>query len=411
MIDYYGDIYYADKENGKLQSGKIILNGKVYYFDNNDNCKAKTGWIEIDGEKYYADKETKQFYNLVHEVDGEKYFFGRTTYKVLKGWINYNGDIYYADPETGRLKRNINTVEGKSYFFGVTGGIVQYGWISYQGKTYYADPGTGVLFDGTKKIDGNWYNFGSDFTLKTGWQNISGNSYYFFADGSRARGVQKVEGQRCLFSNSGELLKKGFKLWIDVSYAQGNIDWDSLWKSGDIDGAILRIGAAAHIEDAKFKRNIAAVKRLGIPYSIYYFSYAENTDEALQEAKNMIMLYKKYGVNTSIPTYYDIEYYTHMTQAQYADIIKIYSNYAKQNGVDVKVYASARFAEQKLLNYTDWVAHYTGKKVSDNPSENIYDIYPTRITDYKGKWNIWQYSNNGHVTGIEGRVDLDIVLY
>ena len=206
---------------------------------------------------------------------------------------------------------------------------------------------------------------------------------------------------------------RGFKLWIDVSYAQGDIEWDSLWKSGDIDGVILRIGSGSgnFSEDDKFKKNIAAVKRLGIPYSVYYFSYAENTAEALEEARRMVHIYKSYGVSTNIPTYYDIEWYTYMTSEQYKNIVETYSNFARQNGIDVKVYASARFAEKKLLNYTEWVAHYTGTKISDNPKENIYDIYPKRVTDYKGNWKIWQYSNNGHVTGIKGRVDLDIVLY
>ena len=413
LIDYNGNLYYADKKDGKLNKGLTTIDNSTYFFDE-DSCIAKVGWIRANDNTYYANLKTKKLYNLVHEVDGEKYFFGRTTYKVLKGWIDYNGDLYYANPETGILNRGVKEVDGKTYFFGVTGGVVQRGWIHYQGKVYYSDIKTGVLQTGIKTIDNNSYNFGQDYVLKTGWQTINNNRYYFFANGSKALGMQKIEGSRYLFNDSGEMLKENVQLWIDVSYAQGDIDWDALWDSGEIDGVIIRIGSGAYVEDKKLARNIAAVKRLNIPYTTYYFSYAENVDEALQEARNMMSLYKKYGIVSSLPSYYDVEYFSYMSKEQYQSIIETYKNYCESNGVSIKVYANKNFGEnlfnEQTRSYLDWIAHYTGTNVGTSTSENIYSENPRWITNYSGNWRMWQYSNNGHITGISGRVDLNLVL-
>ena len=46
-----------------------------------------------------------------------------------------------------------------------------------------------------------------------------------------------------------------------------------------------------------------------------------------------------------------------------------------------------------LNKYKVWLAHYTDK------------------TNYAGKYNIWQYTSNGIVSGISGRVDLNIAYF
>ena len=49
----------------------------------------------------------------------------------------------------------------------------------------------------------------------------------------------------------------------------------------------------------------------------------------------------------------------------------------------------------KLSNYKVWVAHYT------NSINNK--------TDYKGKYDIWQYTSKGNIAGINGNVDLNVI--
>lgn len=68
---------------------------------------------------------------------------------------------------------------------------------------------------------------------------------------------------------------------IDVSEHQGVIDWEQV--KDHIDGVILRCGYGMDIasqDDKQWARNVAECERLGIPYGVYIYSYATNTDRA-----------------------------------------------------------------------------------------------------------------------------------
>ena len=74
---------------------------------------------------------------------------------------------------------------------------------------------------------------------------------------------------------------------IDVSEFQGNIDWDKV-KADGIKFAILRVGFGMDItsqDDKHIERNISECERLGIPYGVYLFSYANTVEKAKSEAE------------------------------------------------------------------------------------------------------------------------------
>lgn len=82
--------------------------------------------------------------------------------------------------------------------------------------------------------------------------------------------------------SDSEIIAKG----IDVSYAQGVIDWDRVKASGKVDFAILRAGygkESSQVDD-QFERNYSECKRLNIPCGAYWYSYATTANEAIQEA-------------------------------------------------------------------------------------------------------------------------------
>ena len=56
----------------------------------------------------------------------------------------------------------------------------------------------------------------------------------------------------------------------------------------------LRVGFGSTYEDERLAYNISELKRLGIPYGVYLFSYAENGIEAIAEANATTDLIKKY---------------------------------------------------------------------------------------------------------------------
>ena len=75
---------------------------------------------------------------------------------------------------------------------------------------------------------------------------------------------------------------------VDVSEWQGQIDWDAV-KKDEIDFAILRCGYGMNLEeqdDIWFKRNALECERVGMPYGVYLYSYADTVEKAASEVKN-----------------------------------------------------------------------------------------------------------------------------
>ena len=435
--------YYFD-ENGIIQTGIIRdKNDNLYFFDE-DTGKMQTGWIFYNGNTYYADIETGVLKRLINEIDGKSYFFGRTgaalqkgfiefygdyyltdndgvlqsgiqnvnnnayifdseTKKALTGWISYNDNTYYADLNTKRLYNLIHEIDGKGYFFGRTQYRVLKDWIQYNGCTYYGKLDTGELVKGIYTIDNIEYNFDYGYKLQSGWINNNGSTYYLYSDLTYAKGVQKIGSSRYMFDSNGALMYSNVKLYLDISSHQGNIDFDMLWNSGQIDGIILRAGYWDS-EDKYFKYYIQEIKRLGIPYTVYLYSYAHDENEALIEAQNMLDIIRRYNLNPSLSVYYDLEGYdtgvqnsNDISKDGYQRIAQNFINFLGQNGYNAKIYSYYYFAlnrfDEVTRNYLDWIAKYS------------------ETNNYPYSWRGWQFTDIGRVPGISTNVDMSIFLY
>ncbi len=180
---------------------------------------------------------------------------------------------------------------------------------------------------------------------------------------------------------------------IDVSYAQGVIDWEKVKASGLVDFAILRAGYGKETSqiDDQFSRNYTACKQLGIPVGAYWYSYATTVAEAEQEANVCLQIIQ--GKQFEYPVAFDIEEARCLPQA---DAI------------------STTFCTA-LENAGYYTAIYTFKSALESnfsaAVKNRYDIFLSHIgvqqTDYAGSYGLWQYSWTGCIPGISGDVDLD----
>ena len=180
---------------------------------------------------------------------------------------------------------------------------------------------------------------------------------------------------------------------IDVSYAQGVIDWEKVKASGLVDFAILRAGYGKETSqiDDQFSRNYTACKQLGIPVGAYWYSYATTAAEAEQEAN--VCLQTIQGKQFEYPVAFDIEEARSLPQA---DAL------------------STTFCTA-LENAGYYTAIYTFKSALESnfsaAVKNRYDIFLSHIgvqqTDYAGDYGLWQYSWTGCIPGISGDVDLD----
>lgn len=182
---------------------------------------------------------------------------------------------------------------------------------------------------------------------------------------------------------------------IDVSKWQGQIDWEQVKNSGQVDFAILRCGAGTDQDDKTWDDNSSECERLSIPYGVYLYSEANTTAKAKSEAEHVIRLLK--GKHPSYPIYYDIEDNSlrNLSAAQLGENVKTFTSTLEAAGyTNIGIYANKDWFTNKLTapvfsKYPKWVASWGN------------------TCTYRGSYHMWQYTNGGTIPGINGKVDLN----
>ena len=186
--------------------------------------------------------------------------------------------------------------------------------------------------------------------------------------------------------------KKG----IDVSEHNRNIDWEKV-KAAGIDYAIIRCGYGDNYDnqdDKQWLRNVSECERLGIPYGVYIYSYAQSTDMATSEAQHVLRLIS--GHKLSYPVYFDMEDNSTLG-SDFGAIAQTFCSTIQNAGYAVGVYANLNWWNKYLTDtrfeqWHRWVAQY-----------NIQ-------CDYTGTYAMWQYSSKELVDGIDGPVDMNYLI-
>ncbi len=187
------------------------------------------------------------------------------------------------------------------------------------------------------------------------------------------------------------------KIGIDVSSWQGNIDWNAVKASG-VEFAILRIGYGYDnqcIMDQTFQANLAGATAAKLPIGVYFYSYADSTDEAEAQAHWIHEQIKDYNLELGIV--FDWEDWTDFNQYGVSfrtlnQIAQKFLDTAKDHGHRATLYGSKYYLDQFWQPQAPvWLAQY-------------YD-HPT----YTGEYWLWQMSDNGQVNGITGPVDINIM--
>ena len=188
---------------------------------------------------------------------------------------------------------------------------------------------------------------------------------------------------------------------IDVSEHQKIIDWDAVKKSG-IAFAIIRCGYGKDDpsqDDEMFARNVAECERLNIPYGIYLYSYALDIEGAKSEAAHALRLIS--GHNPELGIWFDMEdadgYKLRNGMPSNNTLVEMcitFCEIMKENGYKTGVYANLNWLMNQLNDsrldiYDKWVAQWNS------------------TCNYTKKFVMWQYTSDGTVEGIEGRVDMN----
>ena len=377
------------------QDGKEITDKKELYTEQTLQLAAKVEGYQADGNVKYAasnDCVTVSATGLVTAVKAgaaditvvtnEKGADGKQISKVISVTVKDN-------PEKNTTKALMFTKDGVDY------------------QLYYKTADN-------KYVEAKWADYYkyNEFYIKgeveykyTGWQTINGNVYYYTEEGKQVTGEQVIGGVKYNFASDGTLVKGSGSRGIDVSTYNGTIDWTAVKNSG-ISFVIIRCGFRGYtkgglILDSKYKSYIQGATNAGLKVGIYMFSQAVNEAEAVEEASLCVNLAQGYKI--SYPIFIDSEYAngSHSGRADGLDkatrtaVCKAFCETVKSAGYTPGVYASKSWLNNKLdagqlSSYKIWLAHYTGQ------------------TDYSGKYDLWQHTAKGSVSGIKGNVDLDI---
>ena len=212
---------------------------------------------------------------------------------------------------------------------------------------------------------------------------------------------------KAFFDYQNNLFVQQAKGVIDVSEWQGDIDWAKA-KADGVEGVIIRLGyGEGNNADKKAQRNISECKRLGIPFGIYWYSYADTPSIAKEEGTDVVAKLKQFGVNPSdlaYPVYYDLEKWTwegHQPPTDpnvYNNIVNNWYSALQSAGYkNLGVYSYTSYLQGPLKHAniyakTAWVAQY-GARMG-------FDSFPTNSRG-------WQYTSTGKVDGISGNVDMN----
>lgn len=214
-------------------------------------------------------------------------------------------------------------------------------------------------------------------------------------------------GTKAFFDYKNNLFAQQAKGVIDVSQWQYDIDWAKA-KADGVEGAIIRLGYGwGNYADAKAQRNINECKRLGIPFGIYWYSYAYDANCARAEGNDVAAKLRQMGVSPNdlkYPVYYDLEKWTwagHTPPTNpnvYSGMADAWYGALQSAGYkNLGVYSYTSYLQGPLNNSsiyakTRWVAQY-GAQMG----------YNAFGTNDRG----WQYTSSGHINGISGSVDMN----
>ena len=195
------------------------------------------------------------------------------------------------------------------------------------------------------------------------------------------------------------------RLGVDVSFYQGDIDWQKVADAG-VEFAMIRCGYRGSSEgelfvDEKFEQNIQGAIDAGLDVGVYFFSQSTGAIEAAEEALFVLDLIKDYEIR--MPVAFDWE---PLEESRAQDIDRdeltasalVFCEMVKDAGYAPCVYL------YRYIAYYD----YELSRLAGIP---LWIGAPGTTLDFYYEAAIWQFSFTSRIDGIDADVDLNLQFY
>ena len=191
---------------------------------------------------------------------------------------------------------------------------------------------------------------------------------------------------------------------VDVSYFQGEIDWQAVADDG-VEFAMIRAGYRGYTDgviniDQNFTKNAQGALDAGLEIGLYFFSQAISEDEAVEEARWLLEAAKKFDV--TLPLVFDWETIGEaaartdgVTGSQMTACAQAFCSEIRAGGHEPGVYFNRW---QGCYDYN--LGKLTGAQLWLSADDVADDWYYAH--------SFWQYTYTGKVAGIEGDVDRNL---
>jgi lysozyme len=184
---------------------------------------------------------------------------------------------------------------------------------------------------------------------------------------------------------------------IDVSYAQGKIDWQKVKTmeedSVHISFAFIKATEGILLVDPYFQRNWREAPKVGIICGAYH--YFKPAKSGKWQAKFFLQTVKM--EKGDLPVVADVEELNGVSPAKMRQELKEFLTYIQtKTGVKPIIYSGISFYQDYLSGYFDeytlWIAHYHQSELKISSKTN---------------WLFWQHSDAATISGINHVVDFD----
>lgn len=193
-------------------------------------------------------------------------------------------------------------------------------------------------------------------------------------------------------------------LGVDLSKYNKEVDFEALKEAG-MDFAMIRLGARGYgsgqiLLDEKFTDYMSRAAGAGLDTGVYFFSQAVSAQEAVEEANFVIQNLAAYHITW--PIAFDMEYVENdtarieaLSREEKTTVAKAFLDTVKAAGYKPMLYGNKAWLIKeldltKLTGYDIWLSEQTD------------------VPDYPYQFQMWQYTLDGDVRGVDGDVNLNI---